>query len=65
MRNATDPMHFSSGNYRGVTYVKEVAENMERVIALPGGAYNFGSETNSSLASDVFRCQTSVGSAIK
>ena len=42
-------MRFSSGNYRGVTYVKEVAENMEKVIALPGGAYNFGSETKKSM----------------
>ncbi len=49
VRNATDPLRFSSGNYRGVTYVKEVAENMEKVIALPGGAYNFGSETNRSM----------------
>lgn len=49
VRNATDPLRFSSGNYRGVTYVKEVAENMEKVIALPGGAYNFGSETKKSM----------------
>jgi len=49
VRNATDPLRFSSGNYRGVTYVKEVAENMEKVIALPGGVYNFGSETKKSM----------------
>ena len=36
---------FSSRQYRGVTYLGEVAENMDRVLALPGGAYNFGSET--------------------
>lgn len=39
------PLTFSSGEYRGVTYVKEVADNMEAVAKLPGGAYNFGSET--------------------
>lgn len=49
VRNATEPLRFSSENYRGVTYVKEVAENMEKVIALPGGAYNFGSETDRSM----------------
>lgn len=49
VRNTAAPLSFSSGNYRGVTYVKEVAENMERVIALPGGIYNFGSETNRSM----------------
>ena len=40
---------FSSQQYRGVTYLGEVAENMDRVLALPGGAYNFGSETTLSM----------------
>ena len=43
--NAKDTIAFSSRQYRGITYVKEVAENMEKVIRLPGGSYNFGSET--------------------
>jgi len=47
--NATEPLRFSSRQFRGVTYVKEVAENMEHVIRLPGGAYNFGSETAKSM----------------
>ena len=47
--NAADPVCFSSRNYRGVTYVKEVAENMEGVMGLPGGIYNFGSETEKSM----------------
>lgn len=47
--NATDTVRFSSRQFRGITYLKEVAENMERVIALPGGAYNFGSETEKSM----------------
>lgn len=47
--NAADSVSFSSRQYRGITYVKEVAENMERVIGLPGGAYNFGSETKKSM----------------
>ena len=46
---ATDRVAFSSGQYRGVTYLREVAENMEKVISLPGGAYNFGSETTQSM----------------
>lgn len=29
--------------YRGVTYVWEVVRNMEKVISLPGGIYNYGS----------------------
>ena len=46
---ATEFVSFSSRQYRGITYVKEVAENMEKVAKLPGGAYNFGSETTKSM----------------
>ena len=47
--NAGESISFSSCQYRGITYVREVAENMEPVIRLPGGAYNFGSETTKSM----------------
>ncbi len=47
--NAEESVFFSSRQYRGVTWLKEVAENMKRVISLPGGVYNFGSETDRSL----------------
>ena len=47
--NAAAPVCASSRQYRGVTYVKEVARNMEAVARLPGGAYNFGSETTKSM----------------
>ena len=47
--NAKESVAFSSRQFRGVTYLKEVAENMEKVAALPGGAYNFGSETTKSI----------------
>lgn len=47
--HAEKSMTFSSSQYRGITYLREVAENMENVIALPGGAYNFGSETTQSI----------------
>ena len=46
---ATDRVAFSSCQYRGVTYLREVAENMDKVIRLPGGSYNFGSETTRSM----------------
>ena len=49
MINATGTIFSSSRQYRGVTYVKEVAENTENVIKLPGGVYNFGSETTKSM----------------
>lgn len=47
--NAKDKVSFSSRQYRGITYVKEVVQNMEKVISLPGGVYNFGSETTKSM----------------
>lgn len=47
--HAKDSVSFSSKQYRGITYVKEVAENLDKVMLLPGGAYNFGSETTKSM----------------
>ncbi|MBQ7057981.1 MAG: sugar nucleotide-binding protein [Firmicutes bacterium] len=47
--NAQDRIAFSSGQFRGITYLREVAESMEKVVSLPGGAYNFGSETTMSM----------------
>ena len=47
--NAKESVSFSSSMYRGLTYLEEVAENMEKVFALPGGVYNFGSETTDSM----------------
>lgn len=32
------------GLYRGITYVRQVAELLDLAAALPGGVYNFGSE---------------------
>lgn len=34
---------YSENQYRGITYVKTVVENLEKTFTLPGGAYNFGS----------------------
>lgn len=47
--NAEETVSYSSRQFRGITYLREVAENMEKVIALPGGVYNFGSETTKSM----------------
>ncbi len=35
---------FSSKQYRGITYVKEVVELLEKATFLEGGVYNYGSE---------------------
>ncbi len=47
--SATDTVAFSSKQKRGITYIREVAEKMENVIKIPGGVYNFGSETQKSM----------------
>ena len=44
-----DSLSFSSRQYRGVTWLEEVARNMDAVCRLPGGVYNFGSETSLSM----------------
>lgn len=47
--NAEESVSASPFQYRGITYVKEVADNMEKVARMPGGIYNFGSETDRSM----------------
>ena len=38
-----EALRFSRNDHRGVTYVRQVVENLEPAMALPGGVYNFGS----------------------
>ncbi len=47
--NAEKSVSYSSKQFRGLTYVKEVAEAIEGAAKLPGGVYNFGSETEKSM----------------
>ena len=37
---------FSSTQYRGISYVREVAAHMREAVRLPGGVYNYGSENS-------------------
>ncbi len=37
-------MSFSSRDYRGITYVRQVVSLLDKMIYLPGGVYNYGSE---------------------
>lgn len=39
-----ETLHFSSRDYRGITYVRQAVENLVPAMALPGGVYNYGSE---------------------
>ena len=63
--NAGEYISVSSGQYRGVTYVKEVAENMTNVIQLPGGVYNFGSETTKSIYEITKAFLTAIGKDVR
>lgn len=63
--NAEESVSFSSRQFRGITYVKEVAENMENVIRLPGGAYNFGSETTKSMYEITTEFLSRIGKTIR
>ncbi len=63
--NACDSVSVSSNQYRGVTYVKEVAENIKKACLLPGGAYNFGSETKKSILEITEEFLTYMGKKIK
>ena len=47
--HAAGTLRFSSSVYRGLTYVKEVVQNVDALTRLPGGIYNFGSETTKSM----------------
>ncbi|MFI3212358.1 MAG: sugar nucleotide-binding protein [Eubacteriales bacterium] len=42
-------LFYSTEYFRGITYVKEVVENMEKVFLLPGGVYNYGASCDGSL----------------
>ena len=63
--NAEESVCFSSRQFRGITYVREVAENMGNVMKLPGGAYNFGSETTKSMHDITVEFLAAIGKSIK
>ncbi|MDO5377743.1 MAG: sugar nucleotide-binding protein [Clostridia bacterium] len=43
------PLSYRRTEYRGITYVREVAKLTRRAVDLPGGVYNFGSENSMSM----------------
>lgn len=40
------PIKFSPNEYRGITYVYDVVKNFDKILKLPYGIYNVGSENN-------------------
>lgn len=41
---------FSANDFRGITWLRQAAELTEQALSLPGGAYNFGSPNDRSMA---------------
>ena len=37
-------LHFATREYRGITWIDEVVNNLPHTLHLPGGVYNFGAE---------------------
>ena len=48
-RNAIEngcPLHFATREFRGITWVEEIVNNIPYTFELPGGVYNFGAENS-------------------
>ena len=56
---------FSSEEYRGITYVREVVEQLDRVFDLPGGVYNYGSENSLHMLETVQSLLHALGTAYR
>ena len=46
-----ESVQFSRNDHRGVTYVRQVIDDLEPALSLPGGVYNFGSGNDADMAS--------------
>ena len=40
------PLRFTTREFRGITWIKDVVENIPYTFELPGGVYNFGAENH-------------------
>lgn len=43
-----EPVRLSANEFRGMTYVYDLVKNLDRILELPGGVYNAGSENEKS-----------------
>ena len=61
--SAGEQVAFSSGQVRGITYVREVADKVQEIIDgdIPGGVYNFGSENTLDMLETARRCADILG----
>ena len=59
-----ESVRFSSRDFRGVSYVREVIDNLLPAFALPGGAYNFGSGNDCNMVETARQCAEILGVSI-
>lgn len=60
-----ETVRFSRNDFRGVTYVRQVIENLVPAMELPGGVYNFGSGNAEDMVCTARRFAKALGITIK
>ena len=60
-----EAVRFSRNDFRGVTYVRQVTENLEPAMDLPGGVYNFGSGNAEDMVCTARRFAKALGITVK
>ena len=60
-----EALRFSRNDHRGVTYVRQVIENLEPAMELPGGVYNFGSGNAEDMVCTARRFAKALGITVK
>lgn len=60
-----EAVRFSRNDFRGVTYVRQVIENLEPATDLPGGVYNFGSGNAEDMVCTARRFAKALGITVK
>ncbi len=60
-----EPVRFSRSDHRGVTYVRQVIENLVPAMELPGGVYNFGSGNAEDMVCTARQFAKALGISIK
>ena len=60
-----EAVRFSRNDFRSVTYVRQVIENLEPAMDLPGGVYNFGSGNAEDMVCTARRFAKALGITVK
>ena len=60
-----EAVRFSRNDFRVVTYVRQVIENLEPAMDLPGGVYNFGSSNAEDMVCTARRFAKALGITVK